>query len=274
MIESNLLHPPTLQEGCYTFGSGPIAVCLLGSCRIVPYANYFEYFNSENRYTVHVIDVVRFNFGLDGRQVDAGNIVSRFESYPALLSKIKTVRWFVHEHVANYGMFNTDRNQAKTIYDFGMKPEIDVAIPNFNNHFILFQDIVAMDSRVNAQVRSTFGAVTPELQAELKERGLEEVDKFCRCADLTSLPEMSVLFATTWKRVRYFWNINHITKAFTQEVFRLMNDKFLKIALTPRESGLIASTPDMYEQPHTSLTPYDVECYGINWGEPVLPLKV
>lgn len=274
MIESNLVHVPTVTDGCYTFGSGPTVVLILGSCRIMPYANYFEYLNQGNRYTVHVIDVVRFNFTADQQRADVPAGLARFEAHAGLLAKLKSVRWFIHEHTVNYGMFNTERSAAKNIYQFGISPEVDVAIPNFNNHFILFQDYVSMDKAINEEAKACGGKLSADLQARIRNRGLDDVDKFCRLATLTDLPEVGAVFADNWKKVRYFWNVNHITKAFTQLVFGTMNAKFLQIPLTPGIPKGIMDMPDMYESPHTSLTPYDVECYGIDWGEPVVPLKV
>lgn len=274
MIDCLTTHLSTITEGCYTFGTGPLPVLILGSCRIMPYVNYFAWLNHDNRYTIHVVDVVRFHYDSSQKMIELSGVLPKFETDAKLLAKLKSVRWFIHEHTANYAMFNTDRAEMKHIYQFGLKPEIDIAIPNFNNHFILFQDYVAMDKAIGDAVRASGGKVSPELQATIRKKGLEDALRFERLADLTNLPEFSVLFQTTWRHIRYWWTVNHISKAFTLEVFRLMNDKFLHLDIPAKVMIQIQNSPDMYAMPHTPVTQYDRDNYGIDWPEPTEPLKV
>lgn len=262
------------NHGFWSTGTGPEVVVILGSCRVVPYAQYFEYLNASNRFTVALIDVVNFYYDAQGFQVDPVPVVLRFENDPVLLDTLKRCKWFLHEHTANFGIFNTDLVESKNIYQFGINPAVDIMIPNFNDLFILFQDLVNFDSAIRAQAKSdceTLGGLHTETQQFIKARGLADIEKFLSICDKSSLPEFGTLFNETWRKVRYWQTCNHISNAFTIAIFGMICDK-LDIHPTPGFWADVARE-DMYANPHTPVTTYDRNVYGIEWNEPTEVLK-
>jgi hypothetical protein len=146
-------------------------------------------------------------------------------------------------------MFNTSRDASKNIYQFGMKAETDISIPNFHDHFILYNDFAA------------FG----EVQEDWKERGLAAVEKFCDLCDKTSFPEMADYFRNNWRNTRLFWTPNHTGALFTLYLFRQMNDKFLHFPMENDFWQRIGGD-DMFREPHTPVHPKDIEAYGLTWN--------
>jgi hypothetical protein len=263
------------QKGCYTVGSGPVGVIILGSCRVLPYVNYLAYLNTDNRFTVHLINVVNFSYNEFGQSVDPTESTKRFEFNSGLLEAINGCKWFIHEHTANYGMFNTAKDGHKSIYDFGMKPEIDISLPNFNDIFILFQELVDLDSEVKEIAKKdheTIGGLSLTTQEFIKQKGVKRLEYFTDICTKTSLPEMVDIFKANWREVRYWWTGNHISNEFTVAVFRLMESKFLHLGLTEQFWSWCMSW-DLYSTPASPITIYDVLNYGINWKQELKPLK-
>lgn len=263
-------------HGCHTLGSGPEVVTILGSCRVVPYMNYFEQLNSANRFTIHLIDVVHFYGDEFGKRVDAADFVTRFETNEFLIDAIKKTKWFIHEHTVNFGMFNTASTAEKNIYHFGMNPESDISIPNFNDIFILFQELVNLDANVGQWARSDVaskGTISREFVESVKQGGLFRIGEFLEICELTSLPEMADLFRLTWRTERYWWTGNHISNKFTIAVFRMMNEKFLHIQIPDKFWGW-CDKYDAYCSPRSPITKWDVMAYGLNWPQPIEELKL
>lgn len=261
-----------IQDGFWSFGSGPKNVIILGSCRVLPYAQYFDYLNADNRFTIVLIDVVNFYYDEQDRAVDPLLVTSRFENSPRLLEAFQRCQWFIHEHTANFGMFNTSRAESKNIYQFGIKPEIDVMLPNYNDHFVLFQDLVSFNPRIQAKARTENGVLGQETQAEMKAIGLKDIARFLDICQASSLPEFGSIFQETWTKIRYWQTCNHISNNFTIAIMRLLNERFLHLDI-PGSFWTRVSSEDMYANPHTPITKYDQQNYAIAWPEQVEPLK-
>lgn len=234
MIDTIQTKAQQIANGYFEVGSGPEHILILGSCRTVPFLNYLNRANSDNRFTIRRIDPCE-------SQV--------LETDERVLSAIKAADIFLHEHVANYGMLNTSREAEKNLYQFGMDPHQDISIPNWHDHLVLENDWPA------------YGQPTPENYAELGEAAIE---KFCNLCRLTSFPEMEPLFWEDWRNTRYFWRPNHTSAAFTLFVFRRINLKFLKLPLDDAFWDA-ARQEDLFKDPHTIVTDNDVKNYGLTW---------
>lgn len=265
-----------LEKGCFTVGAGPEVLLLMGSCRTVPYLNYFDYLQFNNRFTVKFIDPFNWHWDHGGNPVDYESKINSLETDSAVLGVIKSAKWFVHEHYENYGMFNTDKSGSKNIYQFGMAPEHDICIPNFRDKFILFQDIVTFDGEIRTAAAADYnatGRLSDNLQQLMKSKGLSAIEKFMGICKLTSLPEMGAVFSASWRQLRYFHTMNHISNNFTNAIFRLLNGRFLKLE-APDSFWERILAEDMYCTPHTPMTGYDVMNYGLEWQEPIAELKL
>lgn len=249
MIDTVNTQQAHYTDGCFLIGKGEHTIILLGSCRVLPYANYFHRLNSDGRFTICLINIVNFAFDRQGKAVDSGVFTQQFESNLVLLEMVRRCRWFIHEHAENFGCFNTSRTSPKNIYQLGLKPELDICLPNFNDRFILEHDYTSC------------GMPTPE---DYVERGEAEVKAFCNVCELSSFPEMSDHFKENWRTTRFFWRPNHISAAFSMYVFKQMNDRFLKLSLSG-DFLSAAGREDLFREPHTQVTQRDIAGYKLKW---------
>lgn len=236
-------------DGCFRVGSGWHVIVVHGSCRIMPYVNYLNRLNADNRFTICVINIVNFAFDRHGKSVDPAVFTQQFEGNPVLLEMVKRCRWFIHEYAENFGCFNTSKASPKNLFQLGLQPELEVSIPNFNDRFILEHDYTSCE------------LPTPDNYIE---HGESEVKKFCEICEMSSFPEMSDHFRDNWRTTRFFWRPNHISSAFSMYLLRQMDSRFLKLGLS-EEFIEAARQEDLFREPHTQVTQRDVDGYGLKW---------
>src|ERR1035437_2380989 len=136
-----------LANTYFQTGSGKEKVLIMGSCRVAPYVQYLNSWNEANgnRFTIYSLDPFNNHWGMNDERVDFDNALLKLETDERLLSMLKSVDYFFHEHYKNAGMFNVKKGDAKTIYNFGMSPKIDVCIPSWNDCFVLFTDKITFN---------------------------------------------------------------------------------------------------------------------------------
>lgn len=263
------------ERGYYTVGSGPLVILIEGSCRVVPYLDYFHYLNEGNRFTIHLCDVVNFYWDAGQNRVDPAEFCRRFETNPETLAMLKSVKWFMHEHTENFGMLNPVKTCPKNIYQFGMAPELDIAIPNFNNIIILFQEHANFDPEMRKRMWEelhTHGTLLQETQQNVKDKGMAAIERFRGYCDQCSLPEFKEVFDKAWRTTRFWWTGSHIANTFSMTVFRMLNDKFFHLS-TPESFWQRVASEDMFVEPRSPITKYDRHNYGIEWPQPDEDLK-
>lgn len=250
MFDTVNTQPAHYTNGCFRAGSGPHVIIVHGSCRIMPYVNYFHRLNSDGRFTICVIDIVNFAIDPQGKPLNAEVFTQQFESNPILLDMVKRCRWFVHEHAENFGIFNTAKTAPKNIYQLGLQPELDISIPNFNDRFILEHDYTSC------------GMPIPE---DYVAHGESEVLEFCKICEMSSFPEMAEYFRENWRTTRFFWRPNHVSAAFSMYVFKRMAEKFLILSLS-NDFLVAAGQEDLFREPHTDVTQRDIDGYKLKWA--------
>jgi hypothetical protein len=250
MLDTVNTKPSHYTDGCFRTGTGENVVVILGSCRIFPYVNYFNRWNEgRNEFTIVVINIVNFAFDQHDNHVNSDHFTVQFETNPVLLGMLKRCRIFIHEHAENFGMFNTCDKARKNIYQFGLNPEMDIAVPNFHDRFVLENDW------------RSCGMEPPE---DYLEKGESAIHQFTNQTILTSFPEFGDLFKDTWRDIRYFWTPNHVSSHFSILVFTLMNERFLRMPLT-EEFWNGARQEDLFKTPCTEVTQRDRDGYRITW---------
>lgn len=267
--------PPHYTKGFFSVGDGPTKVLILGSCRVTPYLNMFYELNKDNRFTLRLVNIVNFYFDPQDKPTDPAKVLEGYETNPALLEAIQSTDIFIHEHAENFGMLNTKWECPKSIYQFGMKAEHDIAIPNFNDIHIMFQEYVDYDPEIRKAVKfqiENFGGLGPNVFGEIKERGLARMEHFLKHCRLSSFPDFADHFERTWRETRYFWTGAHISNEFTTQVFKRIADR-IGLACSDEFWKRVAQN-DPYKEPHVRVTKYDVEAYGLKWPQPVEPLKL
>jgi len=235
---------------------------------------------NNDRFTIHFIDPFSWNWNMKEERVDYHAELIKQETNENLLSVLKSTSIFIHEFYNNAGMFNIihksdfDKKSGrypmiKTIYNYGLRPKIDICIPNFNDIFILTNDIVSMDINIRKmaiQDYNVIGKLSTQTIREIDFVREKNIARFVNICSKTDFPEMADIFMARYKTIRFFWTSNHIAKTFSQTIFWLMNDKFLKL----NTLDYVISENDLYANNYTKLNEYDTY---YNWNEPIEPLK-
>lgn len=274
MINTISIKEEQLKLGCFHTGSGKENILIMGSCRSVPYINYFDKWNKENgnRFTIYFIDPFNWNWDYQDNRVDYQEALTKQETNDYLLNILKSIDIFIHEYYANAGMFNVFKDAEKNIYQFGLKPKMDICIPNFNDIFILTRDIVSFDVEIkkkSIQDYNVIGKLSDQTLVDIDQARKNNLNKFIGICAKSDIPEFAQIFMDNYKLTRYFWTFNHIAKEFTLQIFKLVNDKFIKLYMTDFYWDQI-SKQDMYANNYTFLCEYD---FGYQWKEETKVLK-
>lgn len=275
MINTVLIKQEQLARSFLTHGSGPEVVFIMGSCRVANIVNYFVEWNraNGNRFTVHSLDPFNWNWNAANERVDYEQAILGCEDDHKLLKMLSSVDIFIHEYYGNAGMFNVNKDDNKNIYHFGMAPQTDVCIPNWNDYFVLFADIVSFDIEIRKraiQDYNVLGKLSKELQEEIYSISLVNLTKFFSVCIKSDLPEMRNYFQNNILSKRLFWSYNHTSREFTTALFEMMNEKFLHLDLS---KGYNRNHEDMFANNYTHLSEYDVAWYHFQWGEEIIPLE-
>lgn len=267
MINTIQTKEQQLLNGYYQIGTGNEVILILGSCRAVPYITYLNDLNKSNRFTICFIDPMNFCWDMQGNRVNYEYKLKEQESNQYLLDMLTKVDIFIHEHYVNSEMFNVSKFSQKNIFNYGLNPKIDIELPNFNDIFILTREIVSFDMAIRKMAIQDYnvtGKLSNETIIEIDKIRQKNLNKFYDICSKTSFPEFAEVFASQYKDVRYFWTFNHVSKLYTQTLFRMMNEKYLKLG----EVNL--SQKDLYANNYSYLCEYDD---GYNWNEEIKPLK-
>lgn len=256
----------------YSDGPAKESILIVGSCRSVPYLNYLHRYNemSGKPFRIQFVEPWNLHWDMAGNMQDFDKALLDAESDERILTALRDTTIFIHEHYENAGMFNTSCKSDKTIYQFGLKPRVNVTIPNFHDCWVLGLEQVMFNHDLRNRL-AVHGRVTEDIFLEMRERGLAEVKKFLSVCRLSDFPEMGEYFLEHWREERLFWKGNHVSKGFTLPIFRWMNEKFLHLELT-NDFWYQASQEDLFANDITPMTQFDVEAYGLEWPEPIKPL--
>lgn len=275
MINTVNIKQQQLTNTYFKTGSGPDSILIMGSCRVAPYVNYFNLWNEQNNnpFTIYTLDPFNWNWDIHDGRVDYIQALTNLETDKRILNMLSSIKIFIHEYYSNAGMFNVFKD-SKNIYQYRMLPSIDICIPNFNDLFILFGDIVSFDTDIRKraiQDYNVIGRLSEETQDDAFAKSADNLAKFYEVCKKSDIPEMGRYFLENWTTKRLFWNYNHVSKHFTLPVFDYLARK-LNLDLTTEFLQQI-SQDDMFANNYTYLTEYDVKLHGLNWGEEIKPLK-
>lgn len=260
-----------LKKGYFEIGTGEEKILIIGSCRSVPYIQYFHDWDKGNRFTVRFIDPFNFNYDLQNNRIDMEEKIRSLQNDINMRRMLKETDIVIHEWYSNYGMFNFDREAKFNIYQFGLDPKIDLCIPSFNDKFILFADIVSFDTEIRKKAIADYnvtGKLTEQTIADIKAVSDANIKKFFDVCKLSDFQGFGKYFKHSYKDIRYWHNSNHVTKWFSITIMMLICER-LDIDLTDEFTEYLKDSYDMYANIFTPLSEYD----SFDWGEPVKPLK-
>ena len=268
------------QDNVFSVGSRQPQkeIFILASCRGVPYLNYLNRYNEMNGQPFRITYVSPHEYVSTsaGHPRNLEQELARLETHEPLLERIRACDIFIHEHHANFGMFNTSYSSEKNIYQFGMEPELNIALPNFNNHFMSMQDLVDYEGEIKSRILADLhevGFITPETVSYVQFRSYHHLMRFKKACELSSFPEFWPYFRDNYKTTRFFWTFNHVSKWFTLDLFRRMNEQFLKLDLR-QDFWVEALAEDLFKSPCTPYTTQDRDILGLQWTENFSTLKL
>lgn len=278
MIGTYAIKMQQLANGFFQTGSGPYKILIQGSCRVAHLVDYFDQWNTANgnQLTIYSIDPFGFNWNLKDERVDYEQALSAWEEDGQMLSMLASVDCYVHEFYKHSGMFNVAKDEPKNVYQFGMNPKVDICIPNWNDRFVLMNDILAFDTDMRKKVIqdvNVVGKMSPQTEKEIFELSVANLHRFYDMCLLSDIPEMVEHVANNLRGIRFFHNYNHVTKFFTLFIFKKINEKWLHLNITPEFYHRIAQD-DMFANSFTKITEYDIKLYQLNWGEEIHPLAI
>lgn len=268
-----------LENGFYQTGSGPETILIVGSCRTMAYISYLARYNESagQPFRICFIDPFNFLFSKEDDRIlprpEFEELLHRLESDERILGVISSASIFIHEWYDSYEMFNCDLGGYRNIYQFGLAAKLDICIPNFHDHFVLATEQATYDAQTHEAIEANGGQPSAETMEHMKQVGLAHVEKFCGVCHKSSIPDFANYFKNWWRVQRMFWTGNHVSANFTLNVFRMINDQYLRLPLS-EEFWHEASKEDLFRNPHTPLTSVDVDMYGISWPEPIVPFKL
>jgi len=265
MITTNIIEAFTKDNRFFSVGSGNETILIQGSCRMVAYANYLNEWNKKhNRFKIYII--LPYLFGTKEN-------INSLENNQEFLNLIKDTKIHISEYIgfekpkfpmlpkpANLGILNYSQQMATNIYQFGMNPDIDIVVPSWDDHFVLWNDIL----NFNKDLKDRFDLNPEEVNKEIYWITQEHYNKFFQNTSKTDFPEFIDYFYENFRDFRMCWTMNHNTKNFTLPLFRMINDKFLKLDLDGYFWNAI-SQHDHLQGNCTQLTKYDIEYYNYNW---------
>lgn len=233
-------------------------ILLMGSCRVVPILNYLN-IACGNTHNIFCIDPINYAIDEQGTALPQEHLLTALETDEHFLAILRSVTIFIHEGLSSFGILNTVR-QRKNIYSFGMKPQIDVNLPNFHDVLLLVNDFIALDPKWRH-------ALTEEDQEEIFRLGNDHIMRFLGICAKSSFPEFGEWFRQNYQKVRLFHSFNHVSSAFTLEIFRRMNEQFLHFPLDDAFWQHPDVTADMYGNNSTKLSRLDLKWRALDWGE-------
>lgn len=241
-------------------------VLILASCRGIALANYLLHYNEMvGGVRVTYIRASDYHTTADGQPQDALQAIERLVKSERFAQVVRRTTHFVFEHHENYGLLNTDGSAVDGIMNrlwASGRTHQWRQVPAWNNIFILEDDIRSCLPWWNEAAN----IISPVARQQLLEHTSGYfLGKFCANTRRTSYPQFADWFMAKYRTQRLCWTHNHVTKAFTEELFKRLNLDLLGLPLTERFWREIEAMPDLYENPHTNVTPLDKAVHGMTW---------
>lgn len=278
MIGTYAIKQQQLRNGFFQTGTGPFKILIQGSCRVAPLVDYFNQWNAQNgnQLTIYSIDPFNCNWNEKDERVDYEAALKKWETDQRMLGMLASCDCFIHEYYKHAGMFNVDKGEENNIYKYGMNAKIDICIPNFNDYFILVNDILAFDSEMRKKVLQDMNVlhkISDQTEKELFALSVKNLHKFFEVCLKSDIPEMQDHFQGYMQKIRFFHSYNHVSKFFTTFIFKRINENWLGLPVSNDFYHQIAKD-DMFANSYTKLTKLDVKFYGFEWGEEIHPLAI
>jgi hypothetical protein len=189
-------------------------ICLIGSCRILPFLDYFRAYNSLNGspFKLLCFDPVEM---WKGPGTDIGEIVTeKFKNY-----QFGHVDALVCESLVTCGSLNTVETAPLNVFStLGCKPEAVYRIPNWHGMRFYNKEVEAVNTAYAAMNREEKVGTLRALMALYKAKFLN------RCLKC-SFPELAQWADDNWLTIRLGSGAEHIGRALSWKCFELIAAK-------------------------------------------------
>ncbi len=266
MINTLHIKQQQIYNGYFKVGSGATRILIIGSCRAVHILNYLNRMNTNNQWEICFIDPFNWNWDIHENRVDYEAVIRSMETNQRMLELLSGTKIYIHEFYNQYGMFNSSKENPKNIYQFGLNPNFDICLPNFNDVFILYNDFITFDSEIRDMAKEDaqkYGRTSFQTLALIKNKSVDNIEKFLSICAKTDFPDMAQYFEVYWTKKPLFYTYNHTSKYFTLFIFERLMEKLM--ITIPNDVWHDIEKMDLFASPRTAVTDYDVEIYGLQW---------
>jgi hypothetical protein len=253
-ITTNILRA-SYENRQFSFGNPQAkqTVCLIGSCRIVPFLNHLRAYNAMygNPYELLCFNPVEMWEGRPGCEVSDG--VNRIlQGY-----QIGKVDYLLCEHLERCGVLNTVRFTPENIFDsLGCAPAVEMRLPNWNDMHIFDMETVAHD-------KAGYGALGHgDRVAFIREQTAIHRARFLSHCRGCSFPELEAWVSERWLTVRMGCSSSHPSHPLLWRMFECVAER-TGINLTPEFTAHPLCATEVYEPTAIPLSSVDYEAN--NW---------
>lgn len=252
LVTTNLLRRCYDQRD-FSFGNpqAPQTVVLVGSCRIVPFLNFFRAYNDLNR---HPLELLCFNpvemWGGPGHDV-AESVNRVLAGY-----RFGKVDYLISEHLQHCGVLNTVAAAEQNLFkDMGCEPVVHIRLPNWNAMHNYDAETAMFDADYAALPHD-------ERVAVLRDRTAVNKARFLRHCRNSSFPELEPWIEDLWQTTRLGWTNNHPTLVLVRKLLGL-TARAMGITFGPELGAHPLCASDTYAATGTPLNRVDYEAN--NW---------
>lgn len=195
----------------FVFDNGAKKVCLVGSCRILPYLNFFRVYNHFSGHPFELICLNPVECWTPGAPV-ADGVNNVMQGY-----NIGEVEWLICEHIENCGALNTVEEAGQNVFkSLGCKPKNPVIrIPNWIYMFIYDLELAHID-------KAYADLVGDERIYALRKRTEDCKNRFVGYCKATGLEGLDSWVHRSWLSTRMGWTGSHASSALAGKIFKLI----------------------------------------------------
>lgn len=252
-ITTNFLRA-SYERRQFSFGNPQAkqTVCLIGSCRIVPFLNHLRAYNAlyGDPFELLCFNPVEMWEGPGCEVSDGANkILSGHQ--------IGKVDYLLCEHIERCGVLNTVRSSRENIFDsLGCVPAVEMHLPNWNNLHIFDAETAMHDKDGYANMPHA------DRVAFIREQTAIHKARFLSHCRGCSFPELEAWVSERWLTVRMGCSSCHPSHPLLWRMFECVAGR-MGLSITPELSAHPLCSTKVYEPTAIPLTEVDLEAN--NW---------
>ncbi len=251
-ITTNILRA-AYEDRKFSFGNprAEQTICLIGSCRIVPFLNYLRVYNAMHGdpFELLCFNPVEMWLG-PGHHVadDVNNILHDY--------RFGRTDILVCEHIERCGVLNTVRSSEQNIFaSLGCQPSVEIRLPNWNDIHIFDVETATHDKKWYAQLGHD------ERVAYLRQQTAIHKERFLSHCRGSSFPELESWVSERWLTVRMGCTSSHPSHPLLWRMFEGIAGK-MGLNITPEFTAHPICATKVYEPTGVPLNPVDYEANG------------